>query len=80
MDVRQGSKYACAPPHIFSDPGDHLDQGDIMFRKGEEEEIFDSHGDTGKMKDAIRYQNRRWSTIIIPYEIDSILKQCKYVT
>ena len=67
------------PPHIFSDPGDHLDQGDIMFRKGEEEEIFDVHGDTWKMKDAIRYQNRRWSTTTIPYEIDSILKQCKYV-
>ena len=55
VDVWQGSKYASSPPHIFSDPGDHLDQGDIMFRKGEEEEIFDGHGDTGKMKDAIRY-------------------------
>ena len=52
MDVRQGSKYVSASPHIFLDPGDHLDQGDIMFRKEEEEEIFGSHGDTAKMSDA----------------------------
>ena len=48
-----------------------------MFRKGEEEEIFGSYGETGKMKDGLRDLRKRWPTTV-PYVIHSTLRRCKY--
>ncbi|XP_057298333.1 zinc metalloproteinase nas-4-like [Hydractinia symbiolongicarpus] len=57
---------------------DHLDQGDIMFRKGEEEAEFGINPDGSKIstdrvpKDATVYKHKKWR-LPIPYVIESSL-------
>lgn len=62
------------PNIIAPHEGDHLDHGDIMFRKDEEELIFGGHGTQDQeysdsfKRDALRNVNKRWK-LPIAYEI-----------
>jgi len=54
--------------HLLNKYGEHIGQGDIMFRKGEEEALFESG--SGKLKrDALRNPNAKWTGARVPYVI-----------
>lgn len=57
---------------------DHLEQGDIMFRKGQEEDVFGINPDGSKIptdrvpKDATVHKQKKWK-LPIPYVIEKSL-------
>jgi len=50
--------------------GTHIGQGDILFRPGEEEKLFQTGTDKLK-RDGIRNERRRWPGAVVPYVIQS---------
>lgn len=68
-------------PFCCLDRGDHLDQGDIMFHKGEEKAEFgigpvgDEESLNKVSHDATIYKRKRWS-MPVPYQIEKSLGRC----